>query len=148
MSPVTRKSAEILAEALTSEATARTSARASRPGVPGLESRTAPPPSGRDLVKQPLEILPRSDPSSVLPSNTLPVPAAPVKQRLSSQILEMRALRVPHRAVLHEAVALFGRHNVDFIDAYHAAAMSRRGTERVYSYDEDFDRLGVRREEP
>lgn len=73
------------------------------PGVPGLGSRTAPPPSGRDLVKQPLEILLRSDPSSVLPSNTLPVPAAPVNQRLSSQILEMRAIRVPHRAVLHEA---------------------------------------------
>lgn len=65
-----------------------------------------------------------------------------------SQILEMRALRVPHRAVLHEAVALFGRHNVDFIDTYHAAAMRRRGIERICSYDEDFDRLGVRREEP
>jgi predicted nucleic acid-binding protein len=52
----------------------------------------------------------------------------------------MRAIRVPHRAVLHEAVALFA--------AYHAAAMRRRGIERIYSYDEDFDRLGVRREEP
>ena len=65
-----------------------------------------------------------------------------------SQILELRALRVSHGAVLHEAMALFGQHNVGFIDAHHAAAMRRRGIEAIFSHDQDFDRLGVRREEP
>ena len=37
---------------------------------------------------------------------------------------------------------------VDFLDAYHAAEIRRRGVQRIYSYDEDFDRLDVRREEP
>ncbi len=64
------------------------------------------------------------------------------------QILEMRSVRIPHKATLREAVASFAQHNVDFVDAYHAAEIRRRQIKRIYSYDEDFGRLHVRRDEP
>ncbi len=64
------------------------------------------------------------------------------------QILDMRSVRIPGKATLREAVGLYARHNVDFIDACHAVEARRRGAQRFYSYDEDFDRLEVRREEP
>ena len=38
--------------------------------------------------------------------------------------------------------------NVDFIDAYHALEVQRRGIERLCSYDHGFDTLTVTRVEP
>ncbi len=64
------------------------------------------------------------------------------------QILDMRSIRIPNKASMREAVALYARHNVDFIDACHAVEARRRGAQRFCSYDEDFDRLEVGREEP
>jgi predicted nucleic acid-binding protein len=65
-----------------------------------------------------------------------------------AQVLDMRSVRVSRKGVLRDAVAMYGQQNVDFIDAYHAAEMRRRELRRIYSYDEDFDRLGIKREEP
>lgn len=65
-----------------------------------------------------------------------------------SQILDMRSIRIPRKALLQGAVKLYAEHHVDFVDAYHAAEARRRQFHRVYSYDEDFDRLGLKREEP
>lgn len=65
-----------------------------------------------------------------------------------SQILDMRSVRVSRKGVLRNAVAIYSQENVDFIDAYHAAEIRRRQLRRIYSYDEDFDRLGIKREEP
>lgn len=65
-----------------------------------------------------------------------------------AHILDMRSVRIPQKAAVREAVELYARHNVDFIDAFHAADMRWRQVRRIYSYDEDFDRLDVRREEP
>jgi len=52
----------------------------------------------------------------------------------------------------------YARSGVDFIDAYHAALLERRGLSRgvaprgerrLYSYDEDFDKIaGLERVEP
>ncbi len=64
------------------------------------------------------------------------------------QLLDMRSVRIPNKATLQEAVGLYARHNVDFIDACHAVEARRRGAQRFYSYDDDFDRLEVGREEP
>ena len=39
--------------------------------------------------------------------------------------------------------------SVDFVDAYNAATMERRGLGQIYSYDADFDKLeGIARQEP
>jgi predicted nucleic-acid-binding protein len=63
-------------------------------------------------------------------------------------LLGLRSLHVDHKEMLGDAIDLFAAANVDFIDAYHAVDVSRRGIERVVSYDRDFDRLDVLRVEP
>jgi len=64
------------------------------------------------------------------------------------EILAMRSIRVPRKAVLLEGLAVYEQFNVDYIDAYNALDSRRKGVERVCSYDEDFDSLGVVRVEP
>lgn len=63
-------------------------------------------------------------------------------------LLALRSLRVDQKEMLRIAVELYATTNVDFIDAYHAADMRRRGLERICSYDRDFDSLEVARVEP
>ncbi len=63
-------------------------------------------------------------------------------------ILGMAGLRVPRRSVMLEALDLYERLNVDFLDAYNAADMRARGLTAVCSYDTHFDRLGVARVAP
>lgn len=63
-------------------------------------------------------------------------------------LLGLRSLHVDHKEMLGDAVDLYATANVDFIDAYHAVDVRRRGIERIVSYDRDFDRLGVPRVEP
>jgi predicted nucleic-acid-binding protein len=64
------------------------------------------------------------------------------------RLLNLRSLHADRRHVLQDALSLYGRHNVDFVDAYNAADMQSRGIETVVSYDRDFDRLGVKRLAP
>jgi len=63
-------------------------------------------------------------------------------------LLGLQSLRVDQKEMLREVVDLYESTNVDFIDAYHAVDVRRRGIDRVVSYDKDFDRLGVSRVEP
>ena len=63
-------------------------------------------------------------------------------------LLGLRSLHVDHKEMLGDAIDLFAAANVDFIDAYHAVDVRRRGIDRIVSYDKDFDRLGVPRVEP
>lgn len=63
-------------------------------------------------------------------------------------LLGLRSLHVDHKEMLGDAVDLYATTNVDFIDAYHAVDVRRRGIERIVSYDRDFDRLGPLRVEP
>lgn len=63
-------------------------------------------------------------------------------------LLGLRSLHVDHKEMLGDAFDLYATVNVDFIDAYHAVDIRRRGIERVVSYDRDFDRLQVIRVEP
>jgi len=65
------------------------------------------------------------------------------------QILNTPNLAVTNHDVLAEALALWGRHGCDFIDAYNAALMHRDGLTELVSYDSDFDSLHfLRRREP
>ncbi len=63
-------------------------------------------------------------------------------------LLALRSLRVDQKEMLRAAVDLYGSTNVDFIDAYNAVEVTRRGMDRIVSYDHDFDTLRVGRVEP
>ncbi|MDP2936401.1 MAG: type II toxin-antitoxin system VapC family toxin [Dehalococcoidia bacterium] len=63
-------------------------------------------------------------------------------------IMSLAGLHVHRKAVLEEAIDLYERFNVDFVDAYNAADLRARGLDAVCSYDAHFDRLGVRRLAP
>lgn len=55
----------------------------------------------------------------------------------------------PDKPALERALALYSRHNVDFVDAFLAAKALAAPRPEVYSFDRDFDRIpGVRRLEP
>lgn len=63
-------------------------------------------------------------------------------------LLALRSLRVDQKEILREVVDLYASTNVDFIDAYHALDVPRRGIDRICSYDRDFDSLSIARVEP
>jgi predicted nucleic acid-binding protein len=65
------------------------------------------------------------------------------------ELVETPGLRVEQHDLVVGALQLYGAHNVDFIDAYHAALLLSRGQSRILSFDHDFDKIsGMEREEP
>ena len=64
------------------------------------------------------------------------------------ELLNLRSIRVSQKALLLRAVQLYEQFNVDFTDAYNVAEMEKRSIRHIYSYDEDFDKLGVKRIAP
>ena len=84
-------------------------------------------------------------------------PESPIYYRLNRQeiaeallvLLAEGCIVNPDKAALERALALYGRHNVDFVDAFLEAKALAASRPEVYSFDRDFDRLpGVRRIEP
>lgn len=74
-------------------------------------------------------------------------PRAQVSEVLSS-VVQMGNLAVPERRQLIDALEMFGRFDIDFIDAYQAA-VARSLAGQVWSFDHDFDRIpGITRIEP
>ncbi|MBN2244661.1 MAG: PIN domain-containing protein [Candidatus Aminicenantes bacterium] len=66
-----------------------------------------------------------------------------------SVILGTENLFIPDKDVLADALVLYARKNVDFIDAYNAVFMKNHGLREIYSYDEDFEMIeDVERKEP
>lgn len=64
-------------------------------------------------------------------------------------IVQLRGLRLSGKRVFERAFQVYGDKAIDFIDAYNAATMERRGLNEIYSYDPDFDRVpGITRVEP
>ena len=64
-------------------------------------------------------------------------------------LLKLRGVRVVGKALFLSALPLYVQRNVSFADAYMAVQMQQTGSEEIYSYDRDFDRLPpVRRVEP
>src|SRR4030042_930211 len=65
-----------------------------------------------------------------------------------SIIVNTDNLYIPDKDIITDALVLFGRKNIDYIDAYNAVFMKRYGFEKIYSYDEDFDAVeGIKRVE-
>lgn len=64
-------------------------------------------------------------------------------------LLKLRGVRVVGKELFLRALPLYAEKNVSFTDAYMAVQMERVGSEEIYSYDRDFDRLDqVTRVEP
>ena len=66
-----------------------------------------------------------------------------------SIIIGSDAVQIPDKDLVAEALLLYGRKNVDYIDAYNSVLMRQLGLKEIYSYDKDFDKLEtVQRLEP
>jgi predicted nucleic acid-binding protein len=66
----------------------------------------------------------------------------------TSIIVNTDNLYIPDKDVITDALVLFGRKNIDYIDAYNAVFMKHYGFEEIYSYDKDFDAVeGIKRVE-
>ncbi len=64
-------------------------------------------------------------------------------------LIGIDGIRLPDKAMVRDALDLYADSGIDFIDAYNAAIMRKRGLDRVYSYDTDFDTVpGITRVEP
>lgn len=70
-----------------------------------------------------------------------------IAERLAD-LATLRSIKIHERDLIGDAVETYARNNVNFVDAYFAAEMKRHGIRSIYSYDKDFDKLGVRRVEP
>ncbi len=76
------------------------------------------------------------------------LPKADMVEKVSL-IVGSEHILIPDKNILAEALVLYSRRDIDFIDAYNAVFMRHQGLQSLYSYDEDFARLeGVTREEP
>jgi len=56
-----------------------------------------------------------------------------------SVIVSTDNLHIPDKDIITDALVLYSRKNIDYIDAYNAVFMKRYGFGEIYSYDEDFD---------
>jgi predicted nucleic acid-binding protein len=66
-----------------------------------------------------------------------------------SIIVSTDNLHIPDKDIITDALVLYSRKNIDYIDAYNAVFMKRHGFEEIYSYDEDFDAVeNIKRTEP
>jgi predicted nucleic acid-binding protein len=76
------------------------------------------------------------------------VPKAEVIEKVSV-ILGTENLFVPDKNVLADALVLYARRNIDFIDAYNAVLMKYQGLREIYSYDEDYETIeDIERKKP
>jgi len=64
-------------------------------------------------------------------------------------LIELPNLKLPRKRMYRRVFELYTTLPIDYIDAYHAALMEQRGSDRVFSYDSHFDGLeGIQRLEP
>jgi predicted nucleic acid-binding protein len=76
------------------------------------------------------------------------VPKSDVIAKVSI-IVSTESLYVPERDMIADALMLYARKNIDYIDAYNAVFMRQQGLSDIYSYDQDFDAIeGIQRKEP
>ena len=76
------------------------------------------------------------------------VPKDDVIEKVSI-IIGTENLYIPDKDIIADAIVLYSRKNIDYIDAYNAVFMKYHGLDEIYSYDKDFDMVeGIKRGEP
>jgi uncharacterized protein len=75
-------------------------------------------------------------------------PKPDIRQALTD-LISMRGLQLPSKALWVEALTLFATQNIPFADAYNAVYLRSRGLNEIYSWDDDFDKIaGITRVVP
>ena len=79
-----------------------------------------------------------------------PLRTSPARVRdLVAPLVQLPGLRLPDGDLVHAALEQHAGSSMNFVDAYNLISMRRRGIERLYSYDTDFDGVpGFERVEP
>jgi len=76
------------------------------------------------------------------------VPKAEVIEKVGV-IVGTKNLSIPEKHIVADALVLYARKNIDFIDAYNAVFMRYHGLREIFSYDEDFELMeDIQRREP
>jgi predicted nucleic acid-binding protein len=76
------------------------------------------------------------------------VPKAEVVEKVTV-IVGTKNLSIPDKHIVADALVLYARKDIDFIDAYNAIFMRYHGLREIYSYDEDFELIeDIQRQEP
>lgn len=76
------------------------------------------------------------------------VPKTDVIEKISI-IIATENLYIPDKNIIADALVLYSRKNIDYIDAYNAVFMKYNNCAEIYTYDKDFDFIGgIKREEP
>jgi predicted nucleic acid-binding protein len=76
------------------------------------------------------------------------VPKEEVVEKISV-VISTRNLIIPNSGIIAEALVIYSRKNIDYIDAYNSVFMKHHNTIDIYSYDGDFDTIGgIKRIEP
>jgi len=76
------------------------------------------------------------------------VPKVEIREKVGD-VLALRALHLPEKALCVQALDLYVEKNIAFADAYHVVWMQARGVSEIYSFDQEFDRAaGVTRIDP
>jgi uncharacterized protein len=103
--------------------------------------------SGRLIVAAPDTVI--ADAVFVLGSPKIyRIPRPRVRELLVPLIL-LPNFRLPNRRILLRALDIYAATRLDFGDAMLVAAMEKRGSRTLYSWDRDFDRVsGIQRVEP
>jgi len=66
-----------------------------------------------------------------------------------SIIVGTETIHIPEKDTIADALILYSRENIDYIDSYNAVFMKQNGLNEILSYDSDFDVIdGIKREEP
>ena len=76
------------------------------------------------------------------------VPKADIIEKVSI-IVSTENLHIPDKNIIVDALILYSRKNIDYIDAYNAVFMKYHGLNEIYSYYEDFEAVEkIKRVEP
>jgi predicted nucleic acid-binding protein len=76
------------------------------------------------------------------------VPKAEVVEKVTV-IVGTKNLSIPDKHIVADALVLYARKNIDFIDAYNSIFMRYHGLREIYSYDADFELMeDIQRREP
>lgn len=76
------------------------------------------------------------------------VPKSEIVEKISI-IINMENLYIPDEKIITDALVLYSRKNIDYIDAYNTVLMKNHRINEIYSYDKDFDVVeGIKRKEP
>ena len=63
-----------------------------------------------------------------------------IREKLE-KILNTKNLDCPNREIILHALSIYEEKNIDYIDAYNASALQKKGINEVYSYDKHYDRI-------